>query len=179
MEYKINPNNVVTHNQYGMRWYLFMVWGVLIYYPISLVLSVITNFKTLDVYKDMMSRYGTSYYTIMFAFMIITIILECVLVYLTLKARTELLDFKASGVKKLKVSLLAPGIYVVIIFTIYMLVAGKEQGGAIGEFFGVLFNPKYFFKYGVWKIYVYIAAYIAFVVGNIKYFNNRKHFFVN
>ena len=27
-----DKNNVVTHNQYGMRWYLFMVWGVLIYY---------------------------------------------------------------------------------------------------------------------------------------------------
>lgn len=174
-----DKNNVVTHNQYGMRWYLFMVWGVLIYYPISLGSSVIKNFKTLDAYKDMMTRYGTSYYSVMFAFVIITIILECVLVYLTLKARTELLDFKASGVKRLKVSILVPGIYVVIVFVVYLLVLEKEQGGAIGEFFGVLLNPKYFFRYGVWKIYAYIAAYIAFVVGNIKYFNNRKHFFVN
>lgn len=174
-----DKNNVVTHNQYGMRWYLFMVWGVLIYYPISLVSSVITNFKTVDTYKDMMGRYGSSYYTIMFAFMIITIIFECALIFLTIKTRNELLDFKASGVKNLKTCLLAPGIYVVIVFVIYLLVVEKEQSGAIGEFFGVLFNPKYFFKYGVWKIYAYIAAYIAFVVGNIKYFNNRSRFFVN
>ncbi len=172
-----DKNNVVTHNQYGMRWYLFMVWGVLIYYPISIALSVITNCKTLGVYKDMMSRWGGSYYTIMFVFALVTIILECVLFYLVLKTRTELLDLKASGVKKLKVSLLAPGIYVVIVFVIYLLVAEKEQGGAIGEFFGVLLNPKYFFTYGVWKIYVYIAVYIAFVVGNIKYFNNRNNVF--
>lgn len=174
-----DKNNVVTHNQYGMRWYLFMVWGVLIYYPISIALSVITNFKTLGIYKDMMSRWGGSYHTIMFVFALVTIIFGCVLFYLVLKARTELLDFKASGVKNLKVCMIAPGIYVIIVLAIYLLVAEKEQFGAIGEFFRVLFDPKYFFAYGVWKIYAYIAAYIVFVVGNIKYFNNRKHFFVN
>ncbi len=172
-------NNVVNHNQYGMRWYLFMVWGVLIYYPISLVSSVIKNIMTLDTYKDMMDRYDASYYTVMFAFMLMTIILEFVLLYLAIKSRTELLEFKESGVKKLKVTLLAPGIYVLIILVIYLLIMENEQSGTIGEFFGILLNPKYFFKYGVWKIYAYIAAYVAFIVGNIKYFNNRKHYFVN
>ncbi len=172
-----DKNNVVTHNQYGMRWYLFMVWGVLIYYSISIALSVITNCKTLGVYKDMMSRWGGSYYTIMFVFVLVTIIFECVLFYLVLKTRIELLDFKASGVKKLKVCMIAPGIYVIIVFAIYLLVAEMEQFGAIGEFLRVLFDPKYFFRYGVWKIYAYIAVYIGFVVGNIKYFNNRKNIF--
>ena len=120
-----DKNNVVTHNQYGMRWYLFMVWGVLIYYPISLGIAIIDNFKLLDTYKDMMTRYGTSYYSVMFAFVIITIIFECVLVYLTLKARAGLLNFKAKGVKNFKVSILAPGIYLVIVLAVYLLVLEK------------------------------------------------------
>lgn len=162
-----------------MRWYLFMVWGVLIYYPISLVLSLINNFRLLDVYRNMMSRYDSSYYTTMFVFMLITIIIECVIFYFTLKARTELLDFKASGVKKLKVSIIVPGIYVVVMFFVYFIFVEKQKLEAIRELFDVLLNPNNFLSHGIWKIHAYIATYIAFVVGNIKYFNNRKNFFVN
>ena len=38
----------VTFNQYGMRWFLFMVWGYLIYSMINSISSALTMFKVSD-----------------------------------------------------------------------------------------------------------------------------------
>ncbi len=174
-----DKNNVVTHNQYGMRWYLFIVWGFLIYYFITTVISGIKYIMQVDAYFDMAKRWDSAYYKYLFAVMLITAICEFVLAYMIFRARAGLLAFKKRSIKDLYTCLIFPGVYTVLFLVGIILMAASEDKGSGISMVTTLFSSEYIFKYGGWKYYLYAVAYIGIVLGNIKYFNNRKHLFVN
>lgn len=171
--------NIVTHNQKGMRWYLFMVWGLMIFYFVVIASSVLNNISQLGSYYKFMTNWGGVYYTYMFAVVVITVICECILAFLTLRSRNDLLNFKSRGIKGLFICLIVPIIFVFILFIGTALMIESEEAGAGMEMIAAIFSAKYIFTYGGWKVYLYIGAYIGFIVGNAKYFKNRKHLFVN
>ena len=177
----VNPEQtfIVTHNQYGMRWYLFLVWGFMIYYFVSIAVGAVNHFLQLETYVNMMKKWHNSYYTFMFVLLLVTVIFEVILAIIILRARKGLLELKKRGIKDLYISLITPAVYYVVCIVGCFVIAAFKAPEEIGDFFETIFSANFIITYGGWKYFLIIAAYIVFVVGNVKYFNNRKQMFIN
>lgn len=160
---QLNISQDIKFNQYGMRWFLFMLWGYLVYGIINNISTAITMFKAsdatgIDEMKTLTIIAGLLYVGV------------AVLCYYT---RKLMINFSVQAPKFIVASAAAP-LAVIVVLIIGLCSALEAELDEVIELLGYLLTSG-----ESWTVWVYIIIYAAFIYGNYVYFNNRRHIFNN
>lgn len=159
----------VKYNQYGMRWFLFMVWGYLIYGVINNISSALQMFKLADLY----SEYSYGGLDELSPMILIEGVLLLVIAVYCFYTRKLLMKFSVKAPKAVVICVACP-LASVIIFILGACITSDLELEEIVEVIGSLMASG-----ESWGVWLYIILYGVIIYGNVVYFKNRKHLFNN
>ncbi|MBE5945272.1 MAG: zinc-ribbon domain-containing protein [Lachnospiraceae bacterium] len=156
----------ITYMQDGMKWYLFLIWGYLIFEAISMLTNCFSMFKMASQFKDIRNMEEAELMSILCT---ITGILMIALGIYDIYTRHLLIEFKAKALTAVKIVFIAPIIWIAIF---YFIIASILEV-SMGQFFELMLQQE---SGGVLAISV--VVYLAVAIGSIVYLGNRKNMFI-
>lgn len=161
---KFVPRLNITYMQDGMKWYLFLIWGYLIY----LVLSSFRNGITMFRYAGKLSNYSDDLAEAMAIWCGISGVLMILYGLYAIRARKLLIEFRARALVAIKIVFLLP---LAIIVITYLIVLIKYDVNFFDYF-------MYMFQSDAIILVCILALYLVVAVGSIIYIGNRRNMFI-
>ena len=159
----------VKYNQYGMRWFLFMAWGYLIYSVINNISSAFQMFKLADAY----SNYNYNDLNDLCPLLVIEGLFLLALAVFSFYARKLLMNFSVKAPNAVTACIAGP-LVAIIIFILGAVSISELEFDEVMSLIGSLLSSS-----DSWVVWIYLILYGILIYGNIVYFKKRKNIFNN
>ncbi len=159
----------VRYDQYGMRWFLFLVWGYLIYMIYSCISGALQMFELADAYSEI--SYGDL--DKLSPLIVIEGLLLLVLAVYSFYTRKLLMNFSVKAPNAVTICIASP-IGLTLILILGAIIVSDLKFEEVMELVGSLLASS-----ESWVVWLYLIIYGILIYGNIVYFKNRKHLFNN